>query len=109
MEKKQGKFFDGFFFGAVLGGGVAYVLSTKKGRDFVKELIQDGADLLESVTEPEPEVYEETPEASQEVMISETAPVVSNKPQTEHTAAPRVNHEKKASEKSRFFKKAPKR
>lgn len=50
---KGGKFLDGFFWGAVLGGGAAYVLSTKKGRDIVKELIQEGVNVLENMAAPD--------------------------------------------------------
>lgn len=72
--KKGGHFFNGFFWGAVIGGGFAYLLSTKRGRDLLKELTQDGIDMLDNATTPEnaeivsePEVYEEiVEEASQE-------------------------------------------
>jgi gas vesicle protein len=67
-DKKGGHFFNGFFWGAAIGGGLAYLLSTKKGREFLKELIQDGIDMLDDATTPgeeltfEPEVYEEISE-----------------------------------------------
>lgn len=66
MDKKGGHFFNGFFWGAMIGGGVAYLLSTKKGRNLLGELVQDGINMLDTATTPdgieiasEPETYEE--------------------------------------------------
>lgn len=50
-KKHHGRFAEGFFWGAVIGGAAAYILSHKKGRDFVKELFQDGIDFLEEKAE----------------------------------------------------------
>lgn len=52
-RNKEGKFLDGFFWGAAIGGGVAYILSTKKGRDVVRGLIQEGVNALENFVIPE--------------------------------------------------------
>lgn len=48
-EKSGGKFFNGLLWGAAIGGAAAYVLSTKRGRDAVKELLHEGFDALEGV------------------------------------------------------------
>lgn len=52
QEKKGSKFFSGMFWGAVLGGGAAYVLSSKKRRDIAKDIINQGVDLLERAAAP---------------------------------------------------------
>lgn len=100
-EKKQGKFLDGFFWGAVIGGGLAYLLSTKKGRDLLKDLGQNGLDMLEGATMPEPEMVVETPPVVAEEVLEEeiaSAPVVSEVPQ------PSAKNPESSSPKKRFFK-----
>lgn len=57
-HKKGGKFLDGFFWGAVLGGGLASLLSTKRGRELLKDLASDGMNMLDDLT-AEPEMAEE--------------------------------------------------
>lgn len=86
-NKKGGHFFNGFFWGAVIGGGLAYLLSTKKGRDLLKELTQDGIDMLDNATNPEkveivsePEVYEEIMEVSAQETSPQTLPSQRKKP-----------------------------
>lgn len=101
-EKKGGNFFNGFFWGAVLGGGFAYLLSTKRGRDLLKDLISDGVDMLDGLTQ-EPEIAEEEQyAATEEPFIVEEqddagAPAVEAKQHAQReTSSPLV--------KKRFFK-----
>ncbi len=70
-EKKGGNFFNGFFWGAVLGGGFAYLLSTKRGRDLLKDLISDGVDMLDGLTQEPETAEEEQYAATQEPFASE--------------------------------------
>lgn len=103
-EKKQGKFLDGFFWGTVIGGGLSYLLSTKKGRDFLKDVIQNGMDALENATVPEPETLEDEPIIEQEkrveeVIVSSPAKPITHQPQTEEQEV----------KKTRFFKKSSKK
>lgn len=101
-EKKGGHFFNGFFWGAVIGGGFTYLLTTKKGRDFLKELAQDGLDMLDGLT-MEPEMAEEeelTPIVSEEVIVEEprVAPVVTPAKESEPKKTPEMTVKK------RFFR-----
>ncbi|MBP9814826.1 MAG: YtxH domain-containing protein [Candidatus Levybacteria bacterium] len=101
-EKKGGNFFNGFFWGAVLGGGFAYLLSTKKGRDLLKDLISDGVDMLDGLTQ-EPEAAEEEHYAEeQEPFVAEAKEDVDTSITTEK---PHVKTEASSQPvKKRFFK-----
>lgn len=100
-KKHHNRFSEGFFWGAVIGGATAYVLSHKKGREFIKELFQDGIDFLEEKAEKaiEKEVFIEQDPAMEDEEIVEV-----------HTK----DYEKieedvpKSMPKKRFFKKASK-
>lgn len=112
-HNKGGKFLDGFFWGAVLGGGAAYVLSTKKGRDIVKELIQEGVNVLENMAAPD-EVIEAPQVIEDKQIMSEieepsvpSAPVAKEAPLYAPHIPPKKAAEKggvAASSKKRFFK-----
>lgn len=47
MENNNGKFMSGFIWGAIIGGGLVFLLSTKKGKKILKMLSVEG---LESVS-----------------------------------------------------------
>lgn len=97
-EKKHGgHFFNGFFWGAALGGSFAYVLSTKRGRDLIKDLFQDGLDMLDDLT-MEPEMAEEELSMLAEPMVEQ--------PVTTQTVEQGAVHEKKLEQpaKKRFFR-----
>ncbi len=96
-QKSGGKFFSGFFWGAVLGGASAYVLSTKRGREVVKELISEGVNRLEDAAAPKKENIEKiiSPIMEEEVVVEKEAGSVSD--------------EEKGDSKKRFFKKAAKK
>lgn len=51
MEKNDNKFMTGFLWGVIIGGVCVYLLSTKKGKNILKELSDNGFDLLEQVGE----------------------------------------------------------
>lgn len=100
-KKHNGRFSEGFFWGAVIGGAAAYVLSHKKGREFIKELFQDGVDFLEEKAEKtvEQEVFiEQDPGMDEEIV--EVHPKNYEKIEEEK--------ELSAPQKKRFFKKASK-
>ncbi|HSW98041.1 MAG TPA: hypothetical protein VLF89_09515 [Candidatus Saccharimonadales bacterium] len=44
MENKRNNFFDGLLLGAVLGGAVVFLLGTKKGREVLKLVKEEGQD-----------------------------------------------------------------
>lgn len=101
-KNHHGRFTEGFFWGAVIGGAAAYVLSHKKGREFIKELFQNGVDFLEEKAEKavEKEVFtEQDAEVNEPVIEVHTKDY--EKIETEET--PQLSTSKK-----RFFKKVPK-
>lgn len=112
-EKKQGKFMEGFFWGGVVGGGLSYLLSTQKGRDFLKDLIQTGMDALENATVPEPEIFEEEELSEDEEPLREEvsipASIHASAPMPEQKPATQTNNGEKVVKKSRFFRKSPKK
>lgn len=67
MEHKgSNRFFDGFVWGMVIGGTLALLFATKKGKRIVKELSEAGGEILENLStieeqmEPEDEYVAET-------------------------------------------------
>lgn len=44
MEHKRNSFFDGLLFGAVLGGAAVFLLGTKKGREVLNLVKEEGRD-----------------------------------------------------------------
>lgn len=99
QQKKGGHFFNGFLWGAAIGGGLAYLLSTKKGRDLLKNLAQDSLDMLDDLT-AEPETEEELSPIIDEDAIQENV-------QEDTTSSENQSSDGKKSEvttKKRFFK-----
>lgn len=47
MEKKRNNFLDGFVIGAAIGGIAVFLLGTKKGREVLKIVRQEGKDRFE--------------------------------------------------------------
>lgn len=95
QDKKGGNFFSGLLWGAALGGGTAYVLSTKRGRDLLKELVHDGLDLLEKDMGSQKKAIEKVlSPIREEEIVSETE---------------LASGEKIAADKKRFFKKDSKK
>lgn len=43
---------NGFLLGLLLGAGIALLISTKKGRNIIKEITENGIDALEDVVAP---------------------------------------------------------
>lgn len=101
-KKHNGRFSEGFFWGAIIGGAAAYVLSHKKGRELIKELFQDGMDFLEEKAEKvvEKEVFIEQDPGMMEEEIIEVHPKNYEKIEEEDMPKP--------APKKRFFKKASK-
>ncbi|MBI2031472.1 MAG: hypothetical protein HYT08_02545 [Candidatus Levybacteria bacterium] len=59
------RFFDGFLWGLIIGGGLMFLLGTKKGKKFLKMISEEGigniSELLKEQADEEEE-YEEEPE-----------------------------------------------
>lgn len=81
QDKKEGKSGGGFLWGAVIGGALTYLITTERGREILKELFNEGIDIVSDMTSPEPEedpgVYNEeaitvTPEGETEAATEDT-------------------------------------
>ena len=101
QDKKGGHFINGFFWGAVLGGGFAYLVSTKKGRALLKDLFQDGMDMLEEATMPDQEEIMEAP-----IVTEPSVSTVEEKAVEEPEPASNEQSKKVESPRKRFFRKA---
>ncbi len=60
------RFFEGFLWGAIIGGAVVYFLSTKGGKKILKTLTEEGLGNLADLMEEGVEEYEEVEEISGE-------------------------------------------
>ena len=88
-EKKHGHFFNGFLWGAALGGGIAYLLATKRGRELLRDLAEDGMDMLDDLTaEPEMAEQELSPIGNEPVVEETTAAPVTPTPKPQPEVAP---------------------
>ena len=45
------RFFDGFLWGAIIGGGLVFLLSTKKGKKILKTITEEGVEGLSEILE----------------------------------------------------------
>lgn len=100
-EGKHGsKFFNGLMWGAALGGSAAYVLSSKRRRDLVKDLIKEGIELLEKDFAPQKKSVQEalSPILEEEVVTAQEV--------GEQAVA---SEDENSTDKKRFFKKAAKK
>jgi len=60
MEKKSNNFLDGFFWGALIGGGAIFFLGTEKGKKLLKIFTQEGttgASKLEEIFQTYKGIY----------------------------------------------------
>ncbi len=52
MNNNNGsKFFDGLLWGAILGGGLVFLLGTKKGKKILKMITEEGVEGLSEILE----------------------------------------------------------
>ncbi len=59
-----GNFFNGLLLGALIGGGVVFLLGTKKGKKLLKTITEEGLEGMsqfEDFVEDEGDAYEEEP------------------------------------------------
>lgn len=50
-NNNQNNFFNGFLWGAIIGGGLVFFLSTKKGKNLLKTLSESGLEELSELVE----------------------------------------------------------
>ncbi|MCL4418888.1 hypothetical protein M1146_02165 [Patescibacteria group bacterium] len=52
MNNNSGnRFFDGFLWGAIIGGGLVFLLGTKKGKKLLKTVTEEGVEGLSEILE----------------------------------------------------------
>jgi gas vesicle protein len=64
----QGSFLNGLILGAIIGVGVAFFLSTKKGKELANEISEKGLSLLDDVEDTVAEVEEEMQETTSPIL-----------------------------------------
>ncbi len=114
-QKSGGGFMSGFVWGAIIGGGIVYLLSTKKGKKILKAITEGGLegveeleDIIASVAEekeyeaaPRPKKQKSNPK--QEIIMEEM-PVRSEEPVNSQSTISKIK-----SSSRRFFKGVPRR
>ncbi len=90
-SQQGGKFLPGFLFGTILGGGIVYLLGTKKGKKILQTITEEGLEGISTIEDLVEEVAEEYDEP-------EVLPVVSKDLKKEEVV------EEKPSGVKRFFK-----
>lgn len=99
------KFFEGFIWGAIIGGGVVFLMGTKKGKKLLKAITQEGvgnlADIIDEGMDEDDYEEEEEIEKTQGNGISEKKEIV--RP-ARNASASVAGGEEKPSVRKRFFR-----
>lgn len=53
------KFLNGFILGAIIGGGIVFLLGTKKGKQILKSISEDGLDNISEFIDQQGQVKED--------------------------------------------------
>lgn len=67
-SRQGGNFFQGFLWGAIIGGSIVFLLGTKKGKKLLKTITEEGIENISNIgelVEDELEEYEEEPVVTQ--------------------------------------------
>ncbi len=48
-SRQGGNFFQGFLWGAIIGGGIVFLLGTKKGKRLLKTITEEGLDNISDI------------------------------------------------------------
>jgi len=75
-----GRFFDGFLWGLIIGGGLVFLLGTKKGKKLVKMISEGGVENIPEFLEEEID-QEEQEEEKKEMVSSGNGISISSKPE----------------------------
>lgn len=61
MENNNGggKFLNGFLLGALIGGGIVFLLSSKKGKEVLKTLSEEGLDNISELLQQEDQIVDD--------------------------------------------------
>ncbi|OGH39079.1 MAG: hypothetical protein A3B44_03205 [Candidatus Levybacteria bacterium RIFCSPLOWO2_01_FULL_38_21] len=100
------RFFDGFLWGAIIGGGLVFFLSTKKGKKLLETITKEGVGGLSEILEAQ--MDEEEPEEDGEEMeqVVEEPKIINGNGVTKNNSEQAESQEVKLPHR-RFFRKKP--
>ncbi|OGH21309.1 MAG: hypothetical protein A2958_00725 [Candidatus Levybacteria bacterium RIFCSPLOWO2_01_FULL_38_13] len=96
------RFFEGFLWGAIIGGGLVFFLTTKKGKKLLKTISENGLENLTEMLADDDLEYEETIEE-----IPEEPRIAQKETSSNGNGVPKSNSENepvKTKPARRFFK-----
>lgn len=73
-NNNAGKFLNGFLLGAVIGGGIVFLLSSKKGKKLLRTLSEEGLDKVSDLLEEQEEIIDDNKETEQQEPLSKPSP-----------------------------------
>jgi len=90
------RFFDGFLWGAIIGGGLVFLLSTKKGKKLLKTITEEGVGGLSEILEAQMDEGEETEDSEGEEMerVVEEPKIIKGNGVTKNNSEPVVPQSK---------------
>ena len=98
------KFFDGFLCGAIMGGGLVFLLGTKKGKKILKMITEEGVEGLSEILEEQMDEEEEDAEDEEMDQIVEEPKIVKGNGVTSNNSEPVESAPKLKSIRKRFFR-----
>ncbi|MCL5438360.1 MAG: YtxH domain-containing protein [Patescibacteria group bacterium] len=117
-NKSGSSFFNGFIWGAVMGAGVCYFLTTKTGKKLIKKLTTDGLEGVTEVTNlireevkhsEEPQVQDDFEEEAEEEIKTNGHKKTQESPIRKITTSTQSLTKGFGGQAKRFFKGIPKR
>ena len=106
MNNNHGnKFFDGFLWGAIIGGGLVFLLGTKKGKKILKMITEEGVEGLSEILEAQIDT-EDLGEETEEETGAPKEPQLKGNGVSKNSQSKESGEEVKPPQK-RFFRKAP--
>jgi len=114
MNNNHGnKFFDGFLWGAILGGGLVFLLGTKKGKKLLKTITEEGVEGLSEILEAqmdEEDLEEDGEEMEDKPSFAKASKGKEDEPEKvsgNGLSEEKTINESKPSIRKRFFRKKP--
>lgn len=88
IDSGQGKFFNGFLLGLLVGGFLVFVLGTKKGKRLLKVISEEGLDNISNILE-EADKTEDLDDVNEEKKDALKRKVIIKKKSVEEKTKPR--------------------
>ena len=103
------KFFDGFLWGAIIGGGLVFLLGTKKGKKILKMITEEGVGGLSEILQAQMDEGDLEEEEEMENMIeTPEEPILNGNGVTKNNSEPVVPQPEVKKGHKRFFRRASK-